>query len=65
MNSKAVEQAAKFKKRETVIQYAGAPYEKEVIYISDFMFKKERWFNVQLPNGGFMETKFITKKIKL
>jgi hypothetical protein len=56
------DKVSEFKKGETVIHYAGTPHEKEIIYLSDFMFKRERWFNIQLSNGGFMETQFITKK---
>ncbi len=51
-----------FTKDEVVIQYEGTIHETEVTYINDFMFKGERWFNVKLSNGGFMETQHITKK---
>lgn len=50
-----------YKKGEMVIHREGLSYQQEVIYISDFMYKGEHWFNIQLPNGGFMETKFITQ----
>jgi len=52
----------KFKKGEIVIHHAGTPHEQDVTYLSDFMYKGERWFNVMLSNGGFHETKFITTK---
>ena len=55
----------KFKNREKVLHHAGTPHQQVVIYLSDFMYKGERWFNIKLPNGGFMETKFVTKKAQL
>lgn len=51
-----------FIKDETVVYDKGNLHEQEVRYINDFMYNGERWFNVELQNGGFMETKLITKK---
>ncbi len=51
-----------FQKGETVLHYPNTVHQKEVTYLSEFMYKGEKWFNIQLQNGGFMETQYIGKK---
>lgn len=52
----------KYEKGEKVLHYPNTEHKKEVTYLSEFMFKGEKWYNIQLENGGFMETQFISKK---
>lgn len=54
----------KFEKGESVIHYEGTPNQSDVMFINEFSFKGEIWYNIKLANGLYMETKFITKKVK-
>ncbi len=51
----------KFEKGEIVLHYPNTIHQKEVTYLSEFMYKGIKWYNIELSNGGFMETQYIAK----